>query len=68
MTMRVNSRVMTPNGPGIVQGRLVEDGETRIIVSHNPNEPGVADAVRERFLHGIWVLWNYSVDDLIEIS
>lgn len=67
MTIRVNSHVMTPNGPGIVQGRLVENGETRIIVSHNPNEPGVAETVRERFLRGIWVLWNYGVDDLQEI-
>ncbi len=57
--LRVNQRVNTPNGPGIVQGRMVEDGETIILVSHDPKNPAVSAAVREKFITGIWVLQRY---------
>ena len=57
--LRVNQTVNTPNGPGIVQGRMEEDGETIILVSHDPKNPLVSEAVREKFITGIWVLRKY---------
>jgi len=66
--LRVNQAVNTPNGPGIIQGRLVEAGETKILVSHDPKNPLVSEAVREKFITGIWVLQKYPVAQVTPIK
>lgn len=65
--LRVNQTVNTPNGPGVIQGRLVENGHTVILVSHNPKNPNVADVVREKFLTGVWVLQGYPLDQITPV-
>lgn len=66
--LRVNQRINTPNGPGIIQGRMLEGGETRILVAHNPKDPAVAESVREKFLTGIWVLQKYPLSQITPIK
>lgn len=63
--LRVNQRVTTPNGPGVIQGRMDGDGgQPIILVSHDPEDPQVAESVRENFLRGIWVLREYPLDQI----
>jgi len=66
--LRVNQAVNTPNGPGIIQGRMVEAGETKILVSHDPKNQQVAESVREKFITGIWVLQKYPVAQVTPIK
>lgn len=66
--LRTFQRVMTPNGPGIIQGRMVEKGETLIIVSHEPHDPEVSEGVRRDFLAGVWIRRFYRLDQLRPIS
>lgn len=63
---RVNDTVHTPNGIGIVQGRLwsQEDGTIKILVSHNPKSPDLGPELREKMgdkgaQHSLWVLHAY---------
>lgn len=36
--LKVNDKVVTPNGVGILQGRMYENGWQYLIVRHNLNE------------------------------
>ncbi|MEJ5201399.1 MAG: hypothetical protein WHV66_04115 [Anaerolineales bacterium] len=57
--------VQTPNGMGIVQGRLVEDGKPgRILVSHDPHDPDLPEEMRALSHGGIWVLWAYEPEQI----
>ncbi|GAP11776.1 hypothetical protein BECAL_02969 [Bellilinea caldifistulae] len=60
------SIVRTPNGPGLVQGRLVEkDGlPGRILVSHDPHDPQLPEEMRALSHGGIWVLWAYEPEQI----
>lgn len=57
--------VMTPNGPGTIQDRLVEKDETtKILVSHDPRKGELAPALKEHWNGGPWVLWAYPPEDV----
>ena len=63
--MRINDTVLTPNGVGIVQGRLVENGEPgRILVSHDPGLPTLPEDIRAQSQGGPWVLHAYEPDQV----
>lgn len=62
--LRVNQRVNTPNGPGVIQGRMVEDGRTLILVAHDPKDPKISERMREKFTGGIWILLRYPLDQI----
>lgn len=66
--LRVNQTVNTPNGPGVIQGRMVEDGETIILVAHDPNNPSVSSVVREKFIKRVWVLQRYPLAQITPIA
>jgi len=66
--LRTFQRVMTPNGPGIIQGRMVEKGETLIIVSHQPHDPEVSEEVKRDLLARVWIRRFYRLDQLRPIS
>lgn len=59
-TIQFHATVMTPNGVGIVQGRLIENGQPgRILVSHDPRLPGLPEEIRKQSMGGPWVLHAY---------
>lgn len=61
-TIKFHQKVLTPYGPGLIQGQELETGE--VIVSHDPYDPAVSDVVKEGFLKGIWILWRYTADQI----
>ena len=61
-TLQFHQRVNTPNGPGLVQGFEIDS--EKIIVSHDPHDPAVAEVVKEDFIRGIWVLRRYTPEQL----
>lgn len=65
MTIFFHQSVMTPNGPGTVQGRLVEKDETiKILVSHDPRKTKLPPQLMEKYHGGPWVLWAYPPEDV----
>lgn len=62
--------VRTPNGIGLVQGRLIEkDGKAgRILVSHDPHDPILPEEMRSLSYGGIWVLWAYDPEQIEVIN
>lgn len=62
----LNQTVMTPNGPGIVQGRLwsKENGTIKIMVSHDPKCTELTAETREAAQGRMWLLWMYEVGDV----
>lgn len=64
--IRFHSKVMTPNGPGVVQGRLQRDGMTdAILVSHQPelfrpDEALAGEAVSAVEKPVVWMLYAYN--------
>lgn len=63
---RLNDTVKTPNGPGIVQGRLWNktNGTIKLIVSHDPKSPGLPEAIRAASKACMWVLYEYNLSDV----
>ncbi len=61
-TLQFHQKVNTPNGPGLVQGYEIDT--EKIIVSHDPHDPGVAELVKEDFIRGIWILRRYTPEQL----
>ena len=60
MKLRLHQRIMTPNGPGLVQGRLVAEGKPdKILVSHKPKEVAPDVIPLGLYAGGIWVLIAY---------
>lgn len=63
--IRFQSTVMTPNGPGLVQGLLNrKDKPSALLVSHDPQqieqlEEVSGDPVMSGQPQGIWVLFAY---------
>ena len=56
---RINAIVNTPNGQGVVQGRMRDvDGNLRVLVAHdrNPSRPHTLVVV------GLWKLMEYEVE------
>ena len=57
-----HSTVMTPNGPGIVQGLLKKDDKESILISHQPGQfnPEVAqDGEAISKVPSVWMLFAY---------
>lgn len=65
-TFHFHQTVITPNGPGIVQGQIREaDQVTRIIVSHNPSTVlQTGKRLSTNSLPGVWVLAHYDPEQL----
>ena len=63
--IRFHSKVMTPNGPGVVQGRLRQQGKPdKVLVSHQPDlfRPEAAqegEAVSAMEKPAVWILYAY---------
>lgn len=62
--LRINQTVNTPNGPGIVQGRMVEGGQTLIIINHDPKDPRVSEIVKKDFIKGVSIQRRYTVSQI----
>jgi len=66
--IRFHSAVMTPNGPGIVQGRLHrKDKPEALLVSHQPDqfqpkESQGGEPVSENQQPAVWMLFAYDVE------
>jgi len=63
--------VQTPNGRGLIQGRLVENGNmVRILVSHRPNAvpPEILSFGHYPYMGGPFVLCHYSLDEVEPIE
>lgn len=60
----LNQEVKTPNGPGIIQGCMKEDGEELIIIFHSRTDPRVSEKVRLDRLPGIMIRRFYPVSQL----
>lgn len=67
--LRVNDVVMTPNGPGVVQGRLidkrVDPPVVKILVAHEMR-PGLPDEMRQLWRGGPFVLFAYALEVIHE--
>ena len=63
-TLHVNDKVSTPNGPGIIQGRMVKDGQTLIIIAHSPHDPEVSDEVKHDLIRDVWIRRFYTLDQI----
>lgn len=74
--IRFHSKVMTPNGPGVVQGRLRQQGKPdKVLVSHQPDlfrpetaQEGEMVSAVER--PAVWILYAYRPEavSLLEIQ
>jgi hypothetical protein len=63
-TFRFHQVVETPNGDGVIQGRLNEsDGSIRILVSHKPH-PTLPDSLMRSWRGGPWILYAYDLKDI----
>lgn len=61
--MRLHDTVQTPNGVGIVQGALVEEGETtKILVSHDPRQAN--NEMKQNWRGGPWILFAYGPSEI----
>lgn len=61
MIPRVNDTVETPNGRGVVQGRMKDpEGNLRVLVAHdrNPSRPHTL------VVTGLWKLVDYGLDEV----
>lgn len=64
--IRFHSLVMTPNGPGMVQGRLCQDGKPqKLLVSHQPelfrpDDAREGEAVSAVEKPAVWILYAYN--------
>jgi len=63
-TLHVNDKVSTPNGPGIIQGRMVKDGQTLIIIAHSPHDPDVSSEVKRDVIRDVWIRRFYTLDQI----
>jgi hypothetical protein len=65
--LKVNDRVMTPNGVGVLQGQLFDDGSGFVMVVRHRMEParmmteGKCLTPSAKMISG---LWAYKVDDV----
>ena len=65
-SFRVNEEVRTPNGCGVVQGRLwnKENGTIKILVAHHSKCAALTPEMRAAAEGRVWVLWAYEPDEL----
>jgi len=57
--------VITPCGPGIIQGQMRVRGELRVLVSHQPGNSVAEDnMVVQNLIRGIWTLAAYLPEDV----
>lgn len=66
--LKFHEPVMTPNGAGLVQGRMVSDDPEEdglVIVSHKKQQLTAGLQVQ---VVGIWMLKNYREDELTPTS
>ena len=69
MAIRLHTRVMTPNGPGMIQGRLLRNGNEKAIVSHGK---ALVESMDEntrlhaigQYYGGPWLLFAYELEDV----
>lgn len=56
-----NQTVSTPNGPGVYQGVMYDDGARYALVAHRPGTEINLDHVQRAWAYpgGIWVLAEY---------
>ena len=69
--LKIYQPVQTPNGRGLVQGRLVMNGQIeRILVSHRPDvvPPEVLNFGPYPYKGGPWVLVHYDPDEVEPIE
>jgi hypothetical protein len=67
--LTINQSVLTPNGYGVYQGKLYEDGEVLAMVAHKPGTPINLDKVRRAYGvpgRGIWDLVAYPMVEVRE--
>lgn len=71
MNLQFHQIVRTPNGPGIIQGRILRrlsDGSTqeRVIVSHRKTLPAypAENRLTSGQIKGIWDLYHYDPQEL----
>jgi hypothetical protein len=67
--MNINTKVTTPNGPGIYQHMLYKDGQTLVMVAHSVTAH--IDQTKAEILfgipgQGIWLLAGYTLDQVQE--
>jgi hypothetical protein len=65
--LKIYQPVQTPNGRGLIQGRLVMNGNMiRILVSHRPNAvpPEVLNFGHYSYMGGPFVLVHYDPDEI----
>jgi hypothetical protein len=65
--LKIYQPVQTPNGRGLVQGRLVENGNMiRILVSHRPDAvpPEILNFGNYPYMGGPFVLVHYDPDEV----
>jgi hypothetical protein len=59
-----HDKVITPNGPGIVQGLLTQNGRESILISHDPKDEKFKEVYGSPLLPGehqsVWVLYAYA--------
>jgi hypothetical protein len=66
----INQKVITPNGPGVYQGRMYSDGEVTAMVSHAPKAEIDKDKARWAYGdgHGIWFLCGYPESEVTDAT
>jgi len=72
ISLHVNQDVQTPNGPGVIWGRMVDGGQTRILIAHDPKSldalaPGVVEVLKH-YRGGPCVLWKYPIKQITPIK
>lgn len=60
----LNQQVNTPNGPGIIQGCMKDNGEELIIVFHSRSDPRVSERVKKDHIPGIMIRQFYTRNQL----
>jgi hypothetical protein len=70
---RVHETVNTPNGNGVIIGRMDppdSEGETWLIISHKPGsvDPASREGVRISKVGVVWDLWRYPLSKISHVQ
>ncbi len=73
LKIKVFQEVMTPNGPGLAIGKIVDRDETilgniRILVSHDPKKVKLPPEILVTGRGGPSIFWAYDLDQLEMIA
>ena len=66
--LKLNQDVQTPNGPGVIQGRMVVNDQTQILVAHDPKKVNLPDGLMRLYRGGIWVLNSYPIEQVTPLK